>query len=326
MNLPPISPAKSPVSFAEVDAPTLFKRGEPIHTPDPPHTFKHFDSEVQTVQPKYMTGYCGFQPHQDQEAPLPRVIAAPVVGYTGCYRGKNIGKLGRCEVHRTRLSTWEKDTVSGILGVPAAQDDWEYSHYTNSCENFSDKKFQESSSPALGSSTGYSSGFLSSVGSTPGGTGSASSSGGFANHEAASTSGSLAYSQSNASRPEHEETETDRILQHIQQCLQGRFKTATAARSALKGAFFALDRFHCGRVQRGEFYEVLNRMAGAALSEGHMMYLTCALSCAGRQSPQQLEGLNQQDSESLGDDLEYVNYGRFLNIIVPRSKGKNTLS
>lgn len=281
-----------------------------------------------------MTGYCGFQPHQDQEAQLPKVIAAPVVGYTGCYRGKNLGKLGRCEVHRARLSTWEKDTVSGILGVPAAHDDWEYSHYTNKCENFSDKRFQESSSPALGSATGCSSGFLSSADM-----GSASSSGGFAN-ETGSTSGSLGYSQSQShfSRPEHEETETDRILLHIQQGLQSRFKTAAAARSVLKGAFFAQDRYRTGRLQRNDFFDVLGKVAGAALSEHQMLHLAYALHCAGRHSNRGSPGpgsdLHQQsqslqgseDLQSLAAEIEYINYGRFLNIIVPRPKGRNASS
>lgn len=327
MNLPSISPTKSPVSFTDNDAsPALFKRVDAIQTPDPSPTLKYFNSEVQTVQPKYMTGYGGFQPHQDEETQLPRVISAPVVGYTGCYRGKNLGKLGRCEVHRARLSTWEKDTVSGILGVPAAHDDWEYSHYTNKCGNFADKKFQESSSPTPCISSGVSSGFLSSV---------ASSSGGFAN-DTGSTSGSLVYSQQlypHTLRSEHEETGTDRILLHILQGLETRFKTAAVARSTLKGAFFSLDRFHTGRLLCRDFFDVLSKVAGSTLSEEQEMHLAYVLSCVDRYrhgSQQQYEQDGSSNFDELQElqppqqqkDLDYVNYGRFLNIIVPRSKDK----
>lgn len=150
MNLPPISPQKSYGSSLENEQSMIFKRsGDQGPEFSASSHLKHSENEVQTFQPKYMTGYGGFQPQQDTLSESPKVIQSPVVGYTGNYRGRNIGKLGRCEVHKARLSAWEKDTVSGILGVPHTHNDWEYSHYTNMCGNFNEKKYHEGSTASL---------------------------------------------------------------------------------------------------------------------------------------------------------------------------------
>lgn len=263
-----------------------------------------------------MTGYGGFQPQQDLAEDAPRVIVSPVVGYTGNYRGKNIGKLGRCEVHRTRLSAWEKDTVSGILGVPHTHNDWEYSHYTNGCGNFAEKKYHEGAVLLSDS-------FVSSVGSLSlaSNSGGASSSDHFPDGLAAATSArnspSLLHLQY-----QREETETDRILQHIQQSLETTFKTSQQARSVLKAAFFGLDKQRIGLLPKKEFFGALHKVAGVTLSEEKCLHLAYALSAADKR----MSGSGELDyphgsSEDQGGELdaEYVNYGRFLNVLVPRA-------
>lgn len=312
MNLPPISPSKTQGSMLENEPSIIFKRSEVGFAPDTSSPSKYFDQEL-TTQPKYMTGYGGFQPQQDAVEEAPRVIVAPVVGYTGNYRGKNLGKLGRCEVHRTRLSAWEKDTVSGILGVPTTHNDWEYSHYTNGCSNFVEKKYHEGSPAALSDC------FVSSVGSL-----SLASSSGAAEH----FSDGLAAATSARNSPsllhlqyQREETETDRILQHIQQDLETKFKTSQLARSSLKAAFFGLDKHRSGLLPRREFFAVLHKVAGVNLSEDKCVHLSCSLSIAGRRSGEFHSGSGEADYADQADELdaESVNYGRFLNILVPRA-------
>lgn len=268
-----------------------------------------------------MTGYSGHQPKLEEEVELPKIINAPVVGYTGSYRGKNIGKLGRCEVHRTRLTVWEKDTVSGILGVPAPEDDWEFSHYTNSCGNFSEKKFHESPSDKSAQN----------------------------NHLAASSSGTWgdANTSSGASfgamHGVREESEADRILLQVQMALESRYKTATLARSALKSAFFAVDRPRTGSLPVGLFFDVLHRQSGCALSAAQCAHLAETLHMAGRhrrgadteaRGPDYALGSARlEDEDGYGDGADQqlggevaaaaeVCYGRFLNIVVPRRTSK----
>jgi hypothetical protein len=261
-----------------------------------------------------MTGYGGHQPQLEDEVELPKIIVAPVVGYTGTYRGKNVGKLGRCEVHKTRLSAWEKDTVSGILGVPAPADDWEFSHYTNTCSNFSEKKFHETKSNSLPGSPSV----------------------------CPSSSGMYGASFGNSDSPQQlrrEATETDKILESIQICLETRFKTATVARSALKSAFFAADAQRTGLLHRDAFFETLRRLAGVHLPPSQSDHLCAALHAAGHSHSGKLSGglpeghfavgarLEEEDEQQLQDSLalseeeapQEVNYGRFLNILVPRS-------
>jgi len=314
MNLPPISPVKTQGSALEGDhSPSIFKRGDAAMDSSSP---KYLDQDAGTVQPKYMTGYGGFQPQQDLAEDIPRVIVSPVVGYTGNYRGKNIGKLGRCEVHRTRLSAWEKDTVSGILGVPHTHNDWEYSHYTNGCGNFAEKKYHEGA-VALSDS------FVSSVGSLS----LASNSGGGASGDQFPDGLAAATSARNSPSLLHlhyqrEETETDRILLLVQQGLETKFKTSHQARSALKAAFFGLDRQRSGLLPKREFFLALHKVAGMALPEEKCTHLAYALSAAGRR----LSGSGElythsNDDQADESDAEYVNYGRFLNILVPRAAG-----
>ena len=330
MNLPPISPVKNGVSHVETESP-VFKRSGINHSPDTSAFKQHFDQEVLPGQPRFMTGYGGFQPQQDLVEEVPRVIVAPVVGYTGNYRGKNIGKLGRCEVHKTRLSAWDKDTVSGILGVPNTHNDWEYSHYTNGCENFCEKKYHETSPEFHGS-------FVSSMGSLS----LASTSGDHGNNLDTSQHtfpDGLATAHNARNSPSlllhqhvREETETDRILMCIQQHLESSFKTSIAARSGLKTAFFALDRCRSGTLPRKDFFAALHKVAGVVLSEERCLHLACALSAAGRHHEQGRVGFEGEgegdwaeerggglDGGSLELDVDRVNYGRFLNILVPRA-------
>lgn len=335
MNLPPISPPKHG-SALENEQPTLFKRsGDQAPDMSTSSASRYCDNEVQTFQPKYMTGYGGFQPQQDALEEAPRVIVSPVVGYTGNYRGRNIGKLGRCEVHKTRLSAWENDTVSGILGVPHTHSEWEYSHYTNGCGNFAEKKYHEGSAASLSGS------LLSSVGNS---LGRPSSPGGFGGSMSGSMSGSLGGSQgerhfsdglaaatnarNSPSLMQHqlhrEQSETDRILLQIQQGLESKFKTSQLARSGLKAAFFALDRQRCGLLSRMDFFAVLRKIAGVALSEEQCVHLASALAMAGQphhshdhdHDHDQYQDYTSTDNEV---SIDFVNYGRFLNVLVPRA-------
>lgn len=328
MSFPRISPSKSPTSVAESESVGLFKHSALNLSSDALSPMsKTFDYETSSGQPRYMTGYGGFQPHQDEEIQLPKLIVAPVVGYTGCYRGKNIGKLGRSEVHRTRLSAWEKDTVSGILGVPASRGDWEYSHYTNTCANFADKKCHESDTT--------NGGFDSSIDSLR-------SVSGFG-----SVLGSVNGVVDNVDSPsswlrQSSRKETDRILLNIQQCLETRFKTAASARSALKGAFFGADTTCCGRLHQTHFFEMLRRLCGVVLTDEQCVHLSVSLDSVGRRrlsstaSRFSMEGaslMNDGDTYLHGESSpvlqnpqiegEFVNYGRFLNILVPRNQIKS---
>jgi hypothetical protein len=202
--------------------------------------------------------------------------------------------------------------VSGILGVPAAADDWEFSHYTNTCSNFSEKKFHETKSSSLSGSPSV----------------------------CPSSSGMYGASYGSSDSPQQlrrEATETDKILESIQVCLETRFKTATVARSALKSAFFAADARRTGLLHRDAFFETLRRMAGVHLLPGQVDHLCAALHAAGHCG--KLSGglpeaqfavgsarLEEEDeeqllhgSQALSDEPQEVNYGRFLNILVPRS-------
>jgi hypothetical protein len=318
MSFPRLTPSTSPTSVIDSDSPDVGHKGE--SRSQGPDLQKGSTWATATYYPKYMTGYGGHQPHLDDEVDLPKIINAPVVGYTGSYRGKNLGKLGRCEVHRTRLSAWEKDTVSGILGVPSEGDEWEFSHHTNSCGNFSDKKYHES----VSNETAF-------INSSTYGTGSFCPGGSAASFGAALNS-------------QREQTGTDRILLQVQMALESRFRTATVARSALKSAFFAADGSRSGSLPVDVFFEVLRKQAGVALTEDQRALLAWAISRAGKhrtgsdgQSAQQrdaeyalgsarLEGDDDNDAQggagalrqAEGDEPQSVVYGRFLNIVVPR--------
>lgn len=300
-----------------------------------------YNSESETSRPKFMTGYGGHQPHLGDELELPKIISTPVVGYTGSYRGKNLGKLGRCEVHRTRVSAWENETVSGILGVPTVHDDWEFSHYTNSCGNFNEKKFHESTS------------VMRSPSRSPNGAFNALDSGSIGSLAA---SAELAFSCSSPDAQfrdrSRQPSETDKTLLHIQKHLEYRFKTSADARSVLKSAFFGLDRTRRGLISASVFFCVLRRIAGVSLSEEQCADLTIALHYAGqRKDPHHITGyalgsekLEEEEEEGGGGggvrnggasgngsayghdnanaehgNVDEVNYGRFLNILVPRS-------
>lgn len=234
-------------------------------------------------------------------------------------------------MHKTRLSAWENDTVSGILGVPHTHSEWEYSHYTNGCGNFAEKKYHEGSAASLSGS------LLSSVGNS---LGRPSSPGGFGGSMSGSMSGSLGGSQgerhfsdglaaatnarNSPSLVQHqlhrEQSETDRILLQIQQGLESKFKTSQLARSGLKAAFFALDRQRCGLLPRMDFFAVLHKIAGVALSEEQCVHLASALAMAGQ--PHHSHDHDQyQDYASTDNEvsIDFVNYGRFLNVLVPRA-------
>jgi hypothetical protein len=304
MSLPAISPSKSPVSQAEDER--LFKQQERGKSPSPTPFSRGFDSEVHTQQPKYMTGYGGFQPTpEEEETTLPKLIVAPVVGYSGYYRGKMIGKLGRCEVHKSRLSSWEKDTVSSILGVPTGRDDWEFSHYTNTCTNFADKRFHEYPQSPLGSSCLSPSSVDGNSGT--GGDFEASSSG-------RSMSPSMFNSQFQSMRLHDQQingvvTELDKVFQKIQCCLETQFKTVGQARSTLKALFFSVDRNKTNSIPIAAFFELLHKAAGVSLTPPEYACVAHALS-------------SSVEAEFEEDGSEYVvrsiNYGRFLNILVPR--------
>jgi hypothetical protein len=40
----------------------------------------------------------------------------PITGYTGAYRGKVVGNLGRADVHAAPLSSFDSQTVTDIVG------------------------------------------------------------------------------------------------------------------------------------------------------------------------------------------------------------------
>ena len=71
-----------------------------------------------------------------------------------------------------------------------------------------------------------------------------------------------------------------------------------------------------------EFFGVLHKVAGVTLSEEKCLHLAYALSAADKR----MSGSGELDyphgsSEDQGGELdaEYVNYGRFLNVLVPRA-------
>lgn len=332
MSLPRLVSSTSPTSVVDVETPNLAHSR--CGTAGNPSTVDNKcageDWAASTYYPKYMTGYGGHQRNLEPEADPPRVISSPLVGYTGNYRGKNIGKLGRCETHRARLSAWERGTVAGILGVPAAEDDWEFSHYTNSCGNFSDKRYHETSHNRVKSALtlpGSPSGFIVTNACSMG--------------ESGASFGAL--------HPEGRTVpEADRILLQIQVALESRFRTATVARSALKSAFFAVDTSRMGVLAAEVFFDILRRQSGVALSAGQRTLLTEALSRAGRHGcgdpefqqeqlgPDYVLGsarLEQDDEGGFGGPHRggegdggsgCVVYGRFLNIIVPRRGAKGS--
>ena len=307
MNLPVISPNKSPVGGGEEDTTAIFKRSEVVTTPDPPIVSRLFESDISTMQPKYMTGYGGFQPAREIPDVLPKLISAPVVGYTGYYRGKNLGKLGRAATHRTRLSAWEQDTVSDILGIPTAHNEWEFSHYTNTCTNFSEKKFHESVCTSVQSRSGD-------TAADEGG----SLFAGASTSTMGSPSGHFSGTQQQQYMLDREDSALDRVLQHIQQCLETKFKHCAEARSALKAAFFSFDPKKKGRMEPQDFFDVLYRLAGVVLPGDECALLRAALNTEAAPTGASTLDLSHPQYSQYQYAPCLINYGRFLNIVVPR--------
>mmetsp|Transcript_32158 Transcript_32158/g.54225 ORF Transcript_32158/g.54225 Transcript_32158/m.54225 type:complete len:321 (+) Transcript_32158:31-993(+) len=315
INLPAISSSARQQSGSPfpLDEPValLKKRNEKVSTPEPmttgPNNLKLLENDLYGASPKFMTGYTGYQKYEDAEVDtvLPKLLK-PVVGYTGYYRGKVGGKLGRPEVHTTNLSVWEKETVSDILGIPPVEDAWEFAHYTSTCRNFSRPITADRSEDFEIDHGSNSSSYISKMNNSH-------------DPQLQALQEQPEISHSSNSQPLPSDAAVDAVFGFVQQCFEARFKTAVTARATLKSAFFDMDPFRNGYIESEKFFSVLYKMGGVVLSEEEIRTLSAVLF---------------HDPVSLADSAvgsgtcttQKLNYGRFLNIIVPRSSGGSNSS
>lgn len=228
--------------------------------------------------PPFILGYTGRRFKTDpfeKDAINDRFLEKrPISGYTGCYRGKVSGKLGRIDVHEEHLAAWDKKTVCDILGSLRPDfNDWDFVHKSSlTCNNFID--------PAVNPST-----YADDFGTAHNVIG---------NGHAPTVTG-------------REGAELMNLLRYVRYCLEVRFNTSLLARSTLKAAFFNSDKDTVGTVNDEQFFEILRKTANIELQLSEQYMICNALS----------------DSETMMTDglLQYnMKYGRFLNIVVPKTK------
>jgi hypothetical protein len=63
----------------------------------------------------FVTGYTGASFKAEPKVEVPKVLV-PIIGYSGDFKGKVSGKLGRVERHCIPLSCFDKETTYDIIG------------------------------------------------------------------------------------------------------------------------------------------------------------------------------------------------------------------
>lgn len=263
------------------------------------------------TQPKFISGYTGGRFKSSKPIVTREILnkdKVPVIGYTGSYRGKIDGKLGKSEVHKTNLSEWEKGVVSDCIDNDFEQeinkDKIPVVGYTGSYLGKIDGKLgrsevhrtnlsewdKETVSDILGINRIQDSWDYIHKSSTCSN---------FIDQDLSVTGSSNSNKYNTAITP-------IKVFRYLRYCFEVKYKTPSLARSYLKAKFIKQDPTHTGYISAEIFFDILYQTAKIELPIEEKLVICNVLLSSSLSSYTNLS------------DIMNLSYGKFLNIVTPR--------